>query len=348
MENRQPFGTMPDGTPVELLTLRQGILSCNIITYGGAVQSLTMPDRNGRKVDVVLGLDTLEDYRRQDKALGALVGRYANRIGGAGFSLHGRFYPLKANDGSNHLHGGGAGFDKQVWTVEALKEDTATLLLLSPDGQEGYPGDLTVCVTYTLREHALEIDYTAGTTRDTLCNLTNHAYFNLSGHDSGPVTNQFIQIMADFYTPTDSGSIPTGEIASVEGTPMDLRDGKPIGASIDADFLQLRQAGGYDHNWVIRGPAGELRPAAKAWSLETGITMEILTTFPGVQFYTGNCLDGCPAGKGGARYRNRWGFCLETQAFPNSPNIAHFPSAVLCQGEVYRQKTAYRFFVRRS
>ena len=345
MENRTPFGAMADGTPVEELTLRDGGMTCRIITYGGALRSLEVPDRNGNPVDVLLGMDTLEDYQAQDKFLGALVGRYANRIGGSRFVLNGKEYPLRANDGANHLHGGPVGFDKQVWTVEEQTDNQAVLSLTSPDGQEGYPGTLTVRVTYRLADSALSIRYEAQCDQDTLCNLTNHAYFNLSGHNSGPVSGQLIQIHASHYTPTHPGSIPTGEIAPVEGTPMDLRQPQPIGAHVDDPFAQLEMAKGYDHNWVLDGADGTLRPAAKAWSKGTGIAMETLTTKPGIQFYSGNYLDGCPAGKGGAPYDYRWGFCLETQYFPDAPNHDNFPSAVLKKGERYAHETVYRFSV---
>lgn len=342
-KNRAPFGTMPDGTPVERITLEKGRLSCSIITYGGALQSLVVPDKKGRGVDVLLGFDTLEDYCRQDKFIGALIGRYANRIGRGQFTLEGRDYSLACNDGENHLHGGPVGFDKQVWTVEALDADMLTLSLRSPDGQEGYPGNLTVRVTYTLTEDALSISYWAQSDRTTLCNLTNHAYFNLSGHASGPVTAQQMQIFAGHYTPTDSGSIPTGELAAVDGTPMDLRQSTPIGAHVDDPFPQLTLAKGYDHNWAIDGADETLRLAARAFAPDTGITMEALTTLPGIQFYSGNYLDGCPAGKGGAPYAFRWGFCLETQVFPDAPNHAHFPTAVLPAGAQYHHTTVYRF-----
>lgn len=345
MENRRPFGTMPDGTPVELLELSCGRLSCQIITYGGALRSLTVPDRAGQAVDVLLGFDTLEDYRRQDKYIGALIGRYANRIGGARFPLNGRDIQLLANDEENHLHGGGLGFDKQVWTVKSLSETRLMLTLFSPDGQEGYPGNLAVEVCYTLTAEGLEIEYEAQSDADTLCNLTNHAYFNLSGHQSGPVTEQLIQLPGQRYTPTGSGSIPTGALAPVEGSPMDLRRELPIGKRIDEDFPQLTQAGGYDHNWVVEGPQGQYRPAARARSLETGIALEVLTTLPGIQFYSGNYLDGCPAGKAGAPYARRWGFCLEMQYYPDSPNQPNFPSALLKAGQIYRQKTGYHFSV---
>ena len=341
-----PFGTMPDGTPVELYTLAAGALSCQIITFGGSLQSLRVPDRSGRPVDVLLGFDALEPYRTHGKSLGALVGRYANRIGGAKFSLNGQTYQLAANNnGVNHLHGGLVGFNQRVWTVEEAGDDRLALSLFSPDGEEGYPGNLTVRVTYTLTEEGLTIGYRAECDRDTVCNLTNHAYFNLSGHDSGPVLDQTIQLLADRYTPTAPLPIPTGEIAPVEGTPMDLRRTTPIGARIGEDFPQLLQAGGYDHNWIPNGEAGTLRPIARAASPATGISMEVLSTLPGVQFYTGNYLDGCPAGKGGAAYANRWGFCLETQFYPDSPNHANFPSCVLRAGEVFDHTAAFRFHV---
>lgn len=343
---KQHFGKLPDGTDVEQYTLSCGALSCEILTYGGALRTLCVPDRSGAIVDVVLGFDTLEDYRRQDKYIGALIGRFANRIGGAAFELDGTHYPLAANDGKNHLHGGLTGFDKQVWTVEDASADTLVLSLFSPDGQENYPGNLSVQVTYRLERSGLTIEYRAECDRDTLCNLTSHAYFNLNGRDSGPVFNQEIQISASRYTPTDAHSIPTGELATVERTPMDLRTSTTIGALVDDSFEQLAFAKGYDHNWAVDGEPGSLRPAATAYGPETGIAMEVLTTQPGIQFYSGNYLDGCPAGKGKAPYAKRWAFCLETQGYPDAPHHPGFPSAVLRKGELYRQTTQYRFSVR--
>lgn len=337
------FGTLPDGTQVEELSLRHGKLACQIITYGGAVRALTVPDRAGRPVDVVLGFDRLEDYLAHDKYLGALIGRYGNRIGGARFPLNGVEYPLTANDGPNHLHGGPKGFDKRVWTVERRSADAVTLSLTSPAMEEGYPGALRAEVTYRLTDDALELDYLASADADTPCNLTNHSYFNLAGHDAGEIGAQFIRLPARFYTPTDPGSIPTGEIAPVAGTPMDLRAGAAMGAGWDGDFPQLRQAGGFDHNWVVPGPVGALRPAGEAWSDQTGIRLRVFTTQAGIQFYSGNYLDGCPAGKGGAPYARRHGFCLETQSFPDTPNIGHFPSALLRKGQCYHHTTVYRF-----
>ncbi len=260
MMTKRPFGRMPDGTPVEEFTLRDGDCSCEILTYGGALRSLVVPDRDGKPVDILLGFDTLEDYRAQDKFMGALIGRYGNRIGGSRFVLEGKEYLLRANDGPNHLHGGPEGFDKQVWTVKAVSENALTLVLRSPDGQEGYPGTLDVTVTYTLRDRALSIDYRAASDRTTLCNLTNHAYFNLSGHDSGDIAGQEFQLLASRFVPVDGEAIPAGTIDPVEGTPMDLRRSQPLGE---------RE---YDHNWAIDGWDGTLRPAARVWSPATGIS----------------------------------------------------------------------------
>jgi aldose 1-epimerase len=343
MAEQTRFGLMQDGAPVERMVLRSGKLRCAVLTYGGALQSLWVPDRAGRAVDVVLGFDRLEDYRAQDKYIGALVGRYANRIGGSYFTLNGTGYPLYSNDGKNHLHGGKTGFDKRVWTVEELRDDAVTLSLTSPDGDEGYPGTLRVQVTYRLSGEGLTVDYEAVSDRDTLCNLTNHSYFNLAGHDSGPVTNQIIQLFAGQYTPADEASIPYGTAEPVDGTPMDLRRPQPIGEHIDDVFDQLQKARGYDHNWVVPGQIGQLRPAARAYCQETGIVLEADTTLPGVQFYSGNYLHGCPKGKGGAAYDDRWGFCLESQFYPNSPNCPAFPQALLRAGETWRHTTAFRF-----
>lgn len=339
--SRTVFGVMPDGGAAEQYTLRAGALSCDILTYGGILRSLRVPDRAGNPVDVVLGFDTLEDYRRQDKYIGALVGRCANRIAGGRFSLDGAAYALAVNNGPNHLHGGLAGFDRQLWTAEDAGERFLTLSLHSPDGQEGYPGNLDVRVTYTLSETGLTLDYFAQCDRATPCSLTSHTYFNLAG--GGPVPDQTIQLFADRYTPTDETSIPTGTLEKVAGTPMDLRCPTVIGSRVDGDFPQLRMAGGYDHNWVINGDWGVLRPAARVFCAATGISMEMDTTLPGVQFYTGNYLEGCPPGKGGAAYGRRWGFCLETQFFPDALNHPAFPSCVLRPGEAWRHATAFRF-----
>lgn len=340
---KAPFGAVPGEGAAERITLEAGPLSCDILTYGGILQALRVPDRRGEPVDIVLGFDTLEAYRQQDKYIGALVGRCANRIAGGRFSLDGAAYALAINNGPNHLHGGLRGFDRQIWTVEDAGRRYVTLSLRSPDGQEGYPGNLDVRVTYTLSEEGLTLDYLAQCDQATPCNLTNHTYFNLAGHNSGPVLDQTIQLLADRYTPADEVSIPTGAVEDVAGTPMDLRQPVIIGLHMQENFPQLRMAGGCDHNWVINGEAGTLRPAARAFCEATGISLELLTTLPGVQFYTGNYLDGCPAGKGGAAYDRHGGFCLETQFYPDTPNHPSFPSCILRPGETWHHTTAFRF-----
>ncbi len=337
------FGTLPGGQPVHQIALRSGRLECEILTYGGAIRTLRCPDKNGDMTDVLLGFDTLEDYVAHDAHMGALIGRFANRIGSACFELEGTVYSLAANDGQNHLHGGTDGFDRKVWTVQSVTQNTLVLSYVSPDGEEGYPGTLSVQVTYTLEQDALYIDYRAQSDKTTLCNLTNHVYFNLSGHGSGPVLDQKIKLFARHYTPCGPGSIPTGEIVPVEGTPMDLRTWVTIGEHIDDEFTQLTDAGGYDHNWCLDGESGVLRPAAAAYSAETGIRMEVETTLPGIQFYSGNYLDGSPAGKGNAPYAKHWGFCLETQLFPDAPHHENFRSAALYPGQEFRAATVYRF-----
>lgn len=340
--NKTIFGVLPSGETVERYTLTDGSLECEVLTYAGTLRALRVPGRDGRKVDVLLGYDTLEDYLGKSKVMGALVGRCANRIGGASFDLNGVHYPLTVNNRGVHIHSGQTGFHKQNWTVEAAGDDFLTLSLVSPDGQEGYPGTLTVQVTYRLGRGGLLLDYTARSDRDTICNLTNHAYFNLSGHDSGPVYDQELQMFADHYTPTDDRSIPTGEIAPVDGTPLDLRVPTRLGDRIADGGTQ---PGGYDHNLVVRGEPGTLRPAARVYSGATGIVMEALTTQPGVQLYTANGMNNDPPGKDGAVYTGCGGFCLETQAFPDSPNHPEFPSVVLRAGETYHHTTVYRFSV---
>ena len=346
--SRRPFGRAPTGQPVELLTLDNGRVRCEILTFGAALRTLEVPDRTGGRVDVVLGYGALEDYLRYDGYLGAVVGRYANRIAKGRFTLDGKEYALAVNNGPNHLHGGSVGFSHRVWQVEALERDRAVLALTSPDGEEGYPGDLTVRVTYRLDGSALELRYEAVSDKDTPCNLTNHSYFNLSGHASGPVLDQEIAIRAQRYTPTDGDSIPLGTIEPVEGTPMDLRTLTPIGAHIDDDFVQLRQAGGYDHNYVVDGEPGALRPAARAWSPGTGIVMDVETTLPGVQLYTANFIEQGRPGKAGAVYGPRHAFCLETQFYPDSPNQPRFPSSILRAGARYDQVTRFVFSVRQG
>lgn len=342
--NITPFGTLPGGGEAQCVRLSSGGLEAEVLSYGGALRSLRVPSRRGL-LDVALGFDSLEAYREQTGFCGAIVGRCANRIGGARFTLGGREYLLPKNDGENHLHGGPAAFDKRLWTIEDATDSRLVLSLVSADGDAGYPGRLDVRVTYTLADGALTIDYYAVSDADTVCNLTSHAYFNLSGHGSGPVSAQRVSIFGDAYTPTDGSLIPTGAIEPVEGTPMDLRAGVVIGEGADAPFESLRLAGGFDQNWVVSGEAGTLRPAARAVSDETGVRMDVLTTQPGVQFYSGNGMDGFPRGKGGAPYARRWGFCLETQAFPDAANHPNFPSPVLKKGAEYRHRTVFRFSV---
>ena len=344
--SRRKFGTTSAGEPVEVLTLDNGRLSCEIITFGAALRALFVPDRDGRMVDVVLGYETLEEYQNQDAYLGAVVGRYANRIARGKFVLNGQEYDLAVNNGPNHLHGGVVGFSYKVWKVEELTCDRAVLAMESPDGEEGYPGHLFVRVTYTLNEDSLSIRYHAESDRDTPCNLTNHAYFNLAGQGSGPVLEQEIALCARHYTPTDADSIPLGTVEPVAGTPMDLRALTAIGAYIERDFIQLVQGQGYDHNYVVDGEPGQLRPAALARCAATGIEMSVATTLPGVQFYTANYLEQGRAGKRGAVYGPRHGFCLETQFYPDSPNQPQFPTSILKAGEIFEQETRFVFSAR--
>lgn len=340
---RRLFGTTPTGEPVELLTLECGKLSCSILTFGAAIQSLIVPDRAGDRVDVALGYDTLEEYMTQGGYLGAVVGRYGNRIAKGRFTLHDKEYTLAVNNnGVNHLHGGNVGFSHRVWKVEELTGSRAVLSLDSPDGEEGYPGHLTARITYTLTEEGLELHYEAVTDRDTPCNLTNHNYFNLSGHASGSAMDQVVTIFAQKYIPTDATSIPLGEMAPVEGTPMDFRTPRAIGERVEEPFLQLQQAKGYDHSYVIDGQQGTLRPAAMAFSAKTGIHMTAETTLPGMQFYSANYLTE-RKGKGGALYAPHHAFCLETQFFPDSPNQPAFPSAILKAGERFDHTTRFLF-----
>ncbi|MDE6455710.1 MAG: galactose mutarotase, partial [Dysosmobacter sp.] len=294
-------------------------------------------------VDVALGFDSVESYETQDKFMGAVVGRYANRIAGGQFTLKGRRYTLARNDGENHLHGGPGGFFAKVWRAEPSGDYGVTFSCESGDMEEGYPGCLSVSVTYRLEGRALRLTYWAVTDRTTVCNLTNHAYFNLNGHDAGGAMEQLLTLHAGHYTPVGPGSIPTGEIALVEGTPMDFRTPAVIGARIDQSFHQLELCSDYDHNWVVDGEAGALRPAAVLESAKSGVRMEVETTLPGIQFYAGNYMAGCPAGKGGAKYGRRDAVCLETQFFPDTPNHPGFPQCVLRPGEAWEHETVFRF-----
>ena len=348
---RKLFGILPDGREVPVYILKSETAECGIIGWGAAIAQLTVPDADGTPVDVALGFDSIGDYLVQDKYIGATVGRFANRIGGSRFILNGETVLLPANEGKNHLHGGIVGFDKRIWAEETEGEDEAsspdedrvTLSLTSPDGDEGYPGELRVKVTYSLRGSVLTMRYTAVSSRDTVISLTNHAYLNLSGAGSGTVTDHIFRINAKSYLPTDAESIPIGDITPVEGTPMDLTEPCSIADRIDSDFPQLRKARGYDHSYVIDGQPGELRFAAEAVSPKSGVRLRMYTDRPAVQFYTGNFLAGCPAGKDGAEYRDRGGFCFEAQAFPDAPNKPDFPTAVLKKGETYTAATVLAF-----
>ena len=343
MTNIKPFGTAPSGEPVFSIQLNNGNLSCEIITFGATIRSLIVPDRNGDPVDVVLGYDTLEEYISQDGYLGATVGRFANRIAKGQFRLNGQTYKLAVNNGPNHLHGGLQGFSHRVWSIAQSNAHSVTLRLTSPDGEEGYPGNLECSVQFELEDTALIIRYHAASDKDTLCNLTNHSYFNLAGHKSGFALDQTIQIFAQGYTPSDAESIPFGTVTPVAGTPMDLRNPTPIGEHINDNFHQLIFARGYDHNYVLDGEAGKLRSVAQAYSSSTGITMRAETTLPGVHFYTANYLPEGRTGKGGCSYGPRHGFCLETQFFPDAPNQPTFPSTVLQAGDKYEHTTIFSF-----
>lgn len=344
---KQDFGKTPDGVPVELYTLTNGRgMQTRIMTYGGTVVSLTAPDRQGNFADVVLGMDDLAGYLKGVPYFGALIGRYGNRIGHAQFTLDGQVYRLAANNNGNSLHGGNRGFDKRVWNA-AVKGDSLELTYLSKDGEEGYPGNLSAKVVYTVTPaDELKIEYTATTDKDTVLNLTNHSYFNLKGQGEGDILQHEVTINADHFTPTDAGLIPTGEIRAVKGTPLDFTKPTAIGARIGQNDEQLKAAGGYDHNWVLNRSGAGLVKAAEVYEPTTGRVMQVWTTQPGLQFYAGNFLNGTIRGKGGKVYPRRGAFCMETQHFPDSPNHPDFPSTELKPGETYDQVTVYHFSAR--
>ena len=345
---KAPFGKTKDGQPVDLYTLANASgMEVAITNYGGTVVSIKVPDRNGKFADVVLGFDNFDGYLNNTPFFGVIVGRYGNRIAKARFTLDGHEYHLAANDNGNSLHGGLKGFDKQVWKArDASTQEVPALELtyLSKDGEEGYPGNLTATVTYSLTpKNELKIDYAATTDKDTVLNLTNHSYFNLAGQGEGDILSHLIAINASRFTPVDSTLIPTGELKGVAGTPFDFRKGTRIGARIDADDQQIKFGRGYDHNFVLRRAGGELIPAARVVETSSGRVLEVLTTQPGVQFYTANFLDGTVRGKGGKAYQRRSAFCLETQHFPDSPNHPEFPTAVLKPGGHFQSTTIFRF-----
>lgn len=344
-----PFGVTPDGQQVSLFTISNANgMEARVINLGGIIVSLTAPDREGNLEDVVLGFDSLDGYLAEHPYFGAIIGRYGNRIANGQFTVDGESYQLPVNNGPNSLHGGLRGFDKVVWDAEPFENDRGQGLILtytSPDGEEGYPGNLQVRVTYTLTdENELIFDYHAVTDKATPVNLTQHSYFNLAGDGSGSILDHEVMLNASRLTVADTTLIPTGELRSVEGTPFDFRQPHRIGERIAADDEQLRFAGGYDHNFVIDRAAGDsLVLAARVYEPTSGRVMEVLTTEPGVQFYTGNFLDGTLTGKNGVVYDTRTGLCLETQHFPDSPNQPSFPNTILRPGEEYRSTTVYRF-----
>ncbi len=349
--SRVRFGTLADGSAVEVFTITNASgVEVRAMTYGGIILSLRVPDREGRLDDVVLGFDTVADYeKKNDPYFGAIIGRYGNRIAKGRFTLDGEAFNLAINNGPNHLHGGVKGFDKTLWKGDPFQNGQAAGVVFtrtSPDGEEGYPGTLTVRVTYTLNDrNELAVDYQATTDKPTIVNLTQHSYFNLAGQGSRDILGHQVQINADRYTPVDPTLIPSGELTPVAGTPFDFRQPVAIGARIDADHPQIKVGPGYDHNWVLNRTGSGLQRAVRVTEPSSGRTLTIATTEPGLQFYAGNFLDGSITGKQGRVYKRRFGFCLETQHFPDSPNRASFPSTVLRPGEEYVSRTVFTFGV---
>jgi aldose 1-epimerase len=346
---KQSFGKTPDGTAVDIYTLKSGAIEARIITYGGIVQSLKVPDKSGKSADVVLGFDSIEGYTSGPKPnppfFGALIGRYGNRIANGEFKLDGKTYHVPQNDGTNALHGGTKGFDKYVWKAKEIPHGVE-LTHVSPDGDMGFPGTMTTVVRYTLVGKELKIEYSATSDKDTVLNLTNHSYFNLAGQGNGDILNDQLKLNASRYTPVDDKLIPTGELAPVEGTPFDFRKATAVGARINVDNDQLKKGGGYDHNWVLDSGGGKMAEAAEVYEPTTGRVMQVLTDQPGVQFYTGNFLDGSLKGKDGKTYQKRAALCLETQHFPDSPNHPKFPSSELKAGGHFHSVTIFRFSTR--
>ncbi len=339
------FGKLPDGQAVDVYTLKNAGLEVRITNYGARVVSLKTKDRDGKVADVVLGYNSVEGYVAEGTAktyFGAIVGRYGNRIRGGKFTLDGASYQIPLNNNGNALHGGPHGFDDQLWTGKALP-DGVEMSLVSKDGDMGFPGTLTVHVRYTLVGDALHINYAATTDKTTVINVTNHSYFNLSGDGSGPILAEVLQINSDEYTPVDAGLIPVGGPKPVAGTPFDFTKPTAIGARINDTNDQLKIAGGYDHNWILRGKNGEMKLAAKLYDPKSGRVLTVTTTEPGVQFYSGNFLDGSFKGKAGVAYAKYAGLCLETQHFPDSPNQPAFPSTVLRPGTTMHSETVFAF-----
>jgi aldose 1-epimerase len=337
------WGYAKGGEAVPLYTLKSGAIEVKVASYGARLVSIRTPDRAGNMADVALGYDTLEDYLNDTKScFGAVIGRYANRIAMGSFSIGEEAFQISTNEGPHALHGGPFGFDRYVWQAEE-ESDEVEFSHLSPDGDMGFPGALTTKVKYSLIGNALRIDYTASADRTTVLNLTNHVYFNLRGDDSGNILGELVALNADFYTPTDAQQIPTGKLAPVPGTPFDFRKPTMIGARINDANEQLQFGSGYDQNFAINGAEGTLRLAAIATDSESGRELTVETTEPGIQFYTGNHLDGTFTGRHGVKYEKNAGFCLETQHFPDSPNHANFPCSVLFPGTKFQSTTIFTF-----
>jgi len=346
---KELYGKLPDGTPIDLYIMTDGPFEARVTNYGGYLVSLKVPDRKGVAEDVVLGFDDFDGYynntTHRAAFLGPIVGRYANRIGGGKFTLDGKQYSLAVNNGPNAIHGGPHGFHTVVWNGKLIPEGVE-LTYLSKDGEEGYPGNLSVTVRYTLSKGALTLDYSATTDRHTILNLTNHTYFNLNGNGRGDILNQYMTIHASRFTWADAHLLPTGELKSVDGTPLDFRKSTRIGERIDSDYEQLRTAGGYDQNFVLDPGGDKLAEAAEVYDPASGRLMRMLTDQPGVQFYSANFFDGTLKGKGGVMYNKRSGLCLETQHFPDSPNHPEFPTTELKPGERFHRTTVFKFSTR--
>jgi aldose 1-epimerase len=350
---KKSFGKAPDGTETFIYTLHnKNGMEARITNYGAMLVSLLVPDRNGKRADVVLGFDSLAPYVKDGLHFGSTIGRYANRIGNATFELNGKKYELTRNSGPNHIHGGLKGFDKVVWDVEEDESkagESLVLHYLSRDGEEGYPGNLSVKIVYSLSDNnELKIEYTATTDKPTVINLTNHSYFNLAGAGSGSILDHELFIDADRFTPVGPGGIPTGELKSVQGTRLDFTTPTGIGARIDDDSKQFGNRGGYDNNWVLNKPTSAFGLAARVYEKSSGRVMEVLTTEPGLQFYTPNFFNRTYVGREGKIYDHRCAFCLETEHFPDSPNKPQFPSTVLNPGQTFVSTTVYRFSTRQT
>ena len=341
------FGKLPDGKAVEVYTVKNADIEMKLTNYGARIVSLMTKDKDGKMGDIVLGYNSVDGYVAEAKAdkktyFGAIVGRYGNRIRAGKFSIDGHQYQIPPNNNGNALHGGPHGFDEKLWTAKQIP-DGVEMSLVSPDGDMGFPGTLTVHVRYTLVGDSVHINYSATTDKPTVTNITNHSYFNLSGDGQGDILGEVLMLNANGYTPVDAGLIPVGGVKPVAGTPFDFNTPTVIGKRINDANEQLKLGGGYDHNWVLNGKNGVMKVAAKVHDPKSGRVLTVSTTQPGVQFYSGNFLDGSYTGKAGVKYQKRTGFCLETQHYPDSPNHAEFPSTVLRPGETYHEVTVYKF-----